>query len=556
MDVTARNNTQRDEGAPVLLRPRVPRRPAGRHATSEINGRQGREVRRSRSARRTPTLLRIDFGSRLYSGKSRDVHASPSTSSTRATPADRDVRVGPSLVTLPVWAHASNGAKGGTVTVRVPEGYDVAVENGAFDKTTTTDRRRAPQLSTTALAKPLDFFAFVSAQRAADVRGRRRSTSRPATRRSSCSLRGWDGRSRLGRARRRPVHAQPAGPARRDRAAVAARGAAHRPGGGRAAAPTATPGCSTRPRTAIEVAYWADRAGRRPRGGPRLVQRRAARRPLGERGVRVAVRVSARREGDRGRGDGPGAHRRPQGAAIPLNAWAIPPLAGEGTPEAPARRPSRTRGGRDRGVRLRGLARARRRRSPSAPATTRSRAVWADAATGVGAYQPGAGLGAATVPETPARPRRLDGAADWRALLDLLEAETGADFTDLWREWVDPARGGARCSTPAPPRAVVRADARPRRRLGAARARSATRSARGSSTTAERLMADARTVLAQRGALESMAAQRRHRPAGRHADACSRRASSSTRPPAPRRSATRWSRSPAPPRRGRPTPTR
>ena len=49
------------------------------------------------------------------------------------------MRVGPSLVTLPVWAHASNGAKGGTVTVRIPKGFDVAVEHGAFDTTTTTD---------------------------------------------------------------------------------------------------------------------------------------------------------------------------------------------------------------------------------------------------------------------------------------------------------------------------------------------------------------------------------------------------------------------------------
>ena len=64
--------------------------------------------------------------------------------------------------------------------------------------------------------------------------------------------------------------------------------------------------------------------------------------------------------------------------------------------------------------------------------------VWADAAAGTGAYQPPAlrrrcrrwrTAGAAT-------PEGVGGAADWRALLDLLEARSGQDLTPLWREWV------------------------------------------------------------------------------------------------------------------------
>ena len=53
------------------------------------------------------------------------------------------------------------------------------------------------------------------------------------------------------------------------------------------------------------------------------------------------------------------------------------------------------------------------------------RAVWADAAAGVGAYQP---LGGGT--ET------VDGPPDWRGLLDLLEARTDATYDDLWRTWI------------------------------------------------------------------------------------------------------------------------
>ena len=63
------------------------------------------------------------------------------------------------------------------------------------------------------------------------------------------------------------------------------------------------------------------------------------------------------------------------------------------------------------------------------------RAVWADAAGRVGAYQPpGAAASAASV--GTATPELVDGPPDWRGLLDLLEARTGASYDDLWRTWV------------------------------------------------------------------------------------------------------------------------
>ncbi|MGZ8438590.1 MAG: hypothetical protein ACXWXR_08630, partial [Candidatus Limnocylindrales bacterium] len=59
------------------------------------------------------------------------------------------------------------------------------------------------------------------------------------------------------------------------------------------------------------------------------------------------------------------------------------------------------------------------------------RAVWADAAGRVGAYQPPAIDGAA-----PPAPETVDGAPDWRGLLDLLDEQGSGSFDDLWRTWV------------------------------------------------------------------------------------------------------------------------
>ena len=120
----------------------------------------------------------------------------------------------------------------------------------------------------------------------------------------------------------------------------------------------------------------------------------------------------------------------------------------------------------------------------------------------IGAYQPAAGEGAAAAAVAP---ETVDGPPDWRGLLDLLEARTGQDFTDLWREWV------------VRPEEAALLDARAEARLSYERTLalagdwSLPRSIRDALRawqfdTAEQLMADARTVLAQRGAVESMAA--------------------------------------------------
>ncbi len=131
--------------------------------------------------------------------------------------------------------------------------------------------------------------------------------------------------------------------------------------------------------------------------------------------------------------------------------------------------------------------------------------VWSDAAAGTGAYQPpldtAAGGG---VTAGGATPEGIGGVPDWRALLDLLEARSGQDLTPLWREWVvQPdeaawldARAAARASYG---RTLALADGWQLPRA----IRDALRS--WQFEKAETLMADARTVLAQRKAVAAMA---------------------------------------------------
>ena len=108
-------------------------------------------------------MLRIDFANRLFSGKStsfRLLFDLPGAGR-RAAP---QVRVGESLVTVPVWAFASNGVRGSTVAVRFPKGWDVAVESGELPRRQAGDDG-GTVLSSGSIAAPLRFFAYVTAQR-------------------------------------------------------------------------------------------------------------------------------------------------------------------------------------------------------------------------------------------------------------------------------------------------------------------------------------------------------------------------------------------------------
>ena len=93
-------------------------------------------------ARRTAsyTLLRLNLAQDLSSGKTARYRLR-SISATRAGTATRDLRIGDTLVSFPVWAFASDSTPGSSVTVVFPKGYQVAVEAGRIAGPTTLVRR-------------------------------------------------------------------------------------------------------------------------------------------------------------------------------------------------------------------------------------------------------------------------------------------------------------------------------------------------------------------------------------------------------------------------------
>ena len=455
----------------------------------KISGTRGGRVR-VQSRTKDAALLRIDFGSRLYSGKGRTFKVTFDLVD-KGTPSDRAIRVGPSLVTLPVWAHASNGAKGGTVTVRIPAGYDVDVENGSF-ATTTTAPDGGTELATKGLAKPLDFFAYVSAQKPAEY------TETPLAVQAGgqtidLRLNAWtdDGAwaTRVGDlfTRSLPTLHDEIGLPWPHETPLTVQEAVNRSSSGYAA--LFDPAVNR-----IEVAYWADHAvviheaAHAWFNGALLADRWA------DEGFAslYAQRAAAAMKED---ASSPVLTDDLRKAAIPLNAWApATPAADGGTPDATATATERY-----------GYAASLALAEAIAERTGDDtlKAVWARAKDRIGAYQP---VAAADTVATQSIPELLDAAPDWRAFLDILEDETGADFTDLWREWV--------IRPEEAPLLDARADAQAdyQRTLALADGWALPRSIRDALRAwqfdeAARLMTDTRTVLAQRGALESMAAR-------------------------------------------------
>jgi hypothetical protein len=126
--------------------------------------------------------------------------------------------------------------------------------------------------------------------------------------------------------------------------------------------------------------------------------------------------------------------------------------------------------------------------------------AWAAAAARQGAYQPPAG------PDGAAAPELVAGPPGWRELLDLIESESSKGVGDLFATWV------------ATPEEAATLDARSTARASYARTRllaadwALPRALRDALrawdfATAEQIMTDARTVLAQRTALEALAAR-------------------------------------------------
>ena len=421
------------------------------------------------------TMLRIDFGRRLYAGKRLGLHfrfdlPDPGGAATRP------IRVSDALAAFPIWAYASDGARGSTVSVVFPKDYAVSLERGSLQRTKLGDGRT--MLRTGSLPKPTAFFAYVVGDRPgaladsamdATIDGQRV----PLTLRAWADDPGWT--KRIGSLMRTGLPAMAADigqPWPWTDPLVVAEGTSRA---------DADAGRFDPAEQRIEIAYFADSFVALHAGahawfnGGLLADRWAneafasfyAQRALTR--LKVTAPVDELTDAL--------LQRR-----VPLNAWGP-------TGEDPA-------------VDEYGYAAALElaRRIAQRAGTDGLQSVWDAAATRMLAYQPPDAREEKPAAET------ADAAPDWRGLLDLLEERTGKPFDDLWREWVVrpeeaallDARAAARASYA---RTIALADgwAIPRA------ARDAMRAWRFDA--AESILSDARTVIAQREALEAAAAR-------------------------------------------------
>ena len=276
VDLTLDEPPQRHRDQALLLRPGVPRRAARDVAASGSPGPVPAR-RRVRVTQTTSdyTLLRLDLAQRLYSGKTA-TYRLRSTSRTRAVPPTRDLRVGDSLVSFPVWAFATDATPGQLGHGRLPEPASTSRSRPATSRRPTTDAdgrtifqtgvaRQAARRSS-----PISSPTGPAPTRATTVDG-----DGAATTPVELIVRSWPDDAAVGEARRRPARARPA---RSSASEIGLpwphdgrRSRSRRPS---AARPAATPACSIPSADRVEIAYYADDVRRPPRGRPRLVQRR------------------------------------------------------------------------------------------------------------------------------------------------------------------------------------------------------------------------------------------------------------------------------------------
>ncbi len=457
---------------------------------------------------KTATLLRLDFGTRIYSGKHATFRLTFNLPGTGPA-ASPQVRVGTGLITIPVWAYASNGATGSTVTVRFPKGWDVTVESGEL-------RRRSGGegsgvvLTSGSLNRPLDFFAFVTAQHPAVFT--ERTVSLPAgDQQIDLVLQGWADdpgwmnrvESLYGRAL--PLLRHDIGlPWPIDRLTVAETVSRDE---------DAYAGAFDPAQERVEIAYWADhgvivhQVAHGWFNGSLLADRWANEGFATYYSLHVAQALDEAIEA-------PQMTKAAEAARLPLNDWAG--STGERTAVDSYAYTASAQ-----------LADELAHRVGSAVL----RQTWADAAGRIGAYQPegepvgpaatvpgavalaramihrdGAGVAGPATPQADADPELVDGAPDWRGLLDLLEEHSGQDLVPLWRQLV--------VTPEQAPLLDARADARTAyaRTLAVAGDWALPRPIRDALRawdfpTAEAWMADARTVLASRNSVAELAAR-------------------------------------------------
>lgn len=374
---------------------------SGYRMTWEGRGRPSvRVARRSE----THTLLRLDLAQQLGSGRSAKYRLTFDLKDPGGA-ATRDLRIGDTLVSFPVWAFASDDTPGSTVTVVFPKGYEIDVEAGRLPPPT-VDAEGRTIFRSGRLPKPLDFFAYVVADRPGAYK---ESTIETTVLGQSIDVlvRAWsddpDWGTRVGGVIQRGL------PALGSRiglpwpdydAPLTVEEAVSRSTGGYAGVFDPTAG-------SVAIAYYADdfvvlhEAAHAWFNGSLLADRWA-----NEAFASYYATLAAQDEGIEITTDT--LTEELETSRIPLNAWG-PVGTLEIAQEDYAYAAS--------------LALAQLIAERAGQQGLKS--VWADASERLSAYQPSAG--AEEIVRSP---------IDWRGLLDLLEAKTGERYDDLWRTWV------------------------------------------------------------------------------------------------------------------------
>jgi hypothetical protein len=427
-------------------------------------------------------ILHLGLGSRLAAGKSLALTLTYDLVDPGGAP-DRPLRISPSLVSFQVWASATNATPGSSVEVRIPTGYTIAVGRGPLTGPT-TDVAGWQILSSGPLETPLTFVADLIADRPGDYVEHRRSTT-VGDRTVFVDFRTWpDDPAWLARASDVVTRGLPA-----------------------LSAAIGTPWPSESPLTVAEVIV-------RSTGGyegifdpsVQLVQVGYQARPgvilhevahgwfngglVADRWIAEAFASYYAEKAATALGlviESPDLADVPEGAAFPLNAW-------------------RAAGDASAGEDAYGIAAslALAREIAAVVGDDALREVWRAATASEPAYQAPAGsdapIGATEAGATP---------PDWRALLDLLEAGAEpsqvAALEDLWRRWVVRPDDAVLLDARAAARSVYDGA------VEAAAPWSLPRQVRDAMRTwrfaaALQLIGDARAVLRQRAAIESLAA--------------------------------------------------
>jgi len=370
------------------------------------------------------TILRLRLGARLFSGKTAEYRLTFYLKDPGGQPT-RELRVGEALVSFPVWAYASDETPGASTTVVFPPGYAVLVETGSIPEPEVDDRGRTIFRSGV-LDKPLDFFAYLVADKPASFV---ETLLEPVVLGAPAPVivRAWPDDADWGERVTKliggalPALGERIGLPWSHEEPLVVQEALSRTTGGYAGLfdPTAS---------RVEIAYYAGNlvilheAAHAWFNGSLLADRWANEAFASYYAATVAGDLDLTVAPDTLTDDSPAGEADVQ--ILDLNAWG-PVGSMDAATEDQAYAASydlavliAERAGED------GL-----------------RAVWAAAADGVGAYQPSWGV-----------TERVDGAPDWRGLLDLLEAggeaggeasgEAGgeasgeASYEDLWRTWV------------------------------------------------------------------------------------------------------------------------